>query len=170
MRECRQFLFVIRCKVLVCEQSNSWHDSMLIYITAYGRSFWSFWWTLCAVVHRCSTPNHFAVATSQLILRWMCDSTRTGCAQRITPIYKWREHAIIEWSRRVIRIANLAFLKPDFEILAFFNSLGVFDFQKQPDKIWLFLAFFSVGKAWLWLHVVWAACLLQTSSDESLRP
>jgi len=47
----------------------------------------------------------------------------------------------------VIRIANLAFLKPDFEILAFFNSLGVFDFQKQPDKIWLFLAFFSVGKA-----------------------
>jgi len=25
------------------------------------------------------------VATSPLVLRWMCDSTRTGCAQRTTP-------------------------------------------------------------------------------------
>ena len=30
--------------------------------------------------------------------------TTTGCALRVTPIYMWREQAIIEWSRRVISI------------------------------------------------------------------
>jgi len=44
------------------------------------------------------------VATSQLALRWMCNSPRTGCARRTTPIYMWREQAIIEWSRWVISI------------------------------------------------------------------
>ena len=35
---------------------------------------------------------------------WMCDSPRTGCARRTTPIYTWREQAITEWSRRMISI------------------------------------------------------------------
>ena len=39
------------------------------------------------------------VASSLLALHWMCDSPWTGCVQRTTPIYKWREQAIIEWSR-----------------------------------------------------------------------
>jgi len=30
--------------------------------------------------------------------------TTTGCALRVTPIYMWREQAMIEWSRRVISI------------------------------------------------------------------
>jgi len=41
------------------------------------------------------------------------------------------------------RVTDLAFLKPDFEILAFFGN------KKKPDKIWLYLAFFTVEKAWL---------------------
>jgi len=47
------------------------------------------------------------VATSLLALHWMCSSPQIGCARRITPIYMWREQAIIEWSRRVISI-NIA--------------------------------------------------------------
>jgi len=35
------------------------------------------------------------VATSPVALRWLCDSPRTGCAWRITPLYMWREQAII---------------------------------------------------------------------------
>jgi len=37
----------------------------------------------------------------------------------------------------------LAFLKPDFEILAFFEHLWLFleIKKKKPDKIWLFLTF-----------------------------
>jgi len=27
------------------------------------------------------------VATSPVVLRWLCDSPRTGCAWRITPLY-----------------------------------------------------------------------------------
>jgi len=43
-----------------------------------------------------------------------------------------------------VRVANLAFLKPDFQILAFFENFWLFfGNQKKPDKIWLFLAFFS---------------------------
>jgi len=39
------------------------------------------------------------VASSPVALRWMCDSPRTGCARRITPIHTlWHEQAIIEWS------------------------------------------------------------------------
>jgi len=41
-----------------------------------------------------------------MALRWMCDSPRTGCARRITPIYSWREQAILQWSRRVISIVG----------------------------------------------------------------
>jgi len=39
------------------------------------------------------------VATSPVVLRWLCDSPRTGCAWRITTLCMWREQAIIEWSR-----------------------------------------------------------------------
>jgi len=59
-----------------------------------------------------------------------------------------------------VRVASLAFLKPDCEILAFFGN------QKKPDKIWLF----SVGKAFLWKNIVWAAYSLQSSSQKSLQP
>jgi len=45
----------------------------------------------------------------------------------------------------VSRVANLAFLKPDFEILAFFEHLWLF-LEIKKSKIWLF----SVRKAWLW--------------------
>jgi len=31
-------------------------------------------------------PVH-AVATSPVVLRWLCDSPRMGCAWRITPLY-----------------------------------------------------------------------------------
>jgi len=40
------------------------------------------------------------------------------------------------------RVANLFFSKLDFEILAFCNTLAFLEIKK-PDKIWLFLAFFS---------------------------
>jgi len=43
------------------------------------------------------------VATSPVVLCWMYDSPRTGCAWRTTP-YMWRKQAIIEWSCRVISI------------------------------------------------------------------
>ena len=39
------------------------------------------------------------VATSLVVLRWLCDSPRMGCAWRITPLWMWCEQAIIEWSR-----------------------------------------------------------------------
>jgi len=42
------------------------------------------------------------VATAPLALRSMCDSPRTGCVRRITPIYSWHEQPTTEWSRRVI--------------------------------------------------------------------
>jgi len=51
------------------------------------------------------TFNHLnvsIVATSPLALCGMCDSPQTGCVQRTTPIYTWREQAIIEWLWRVI--------------------------------------------------------------------
>ena len=41
-----------------------------------------------------------------MVLRWLCDSPRTGCAWRIIPLCMWREQAIIEWSRRVISIVG----------------------------------------------------------------
>ena len=46
--------------------------------------------------------NYAVVATSPLAFCWICDSPRTGCVRRITPINMWREQAIIEWSWRVI--------------------------------------------------------------------
>jgi len=38
----------------------------------------------------------------------------------------------------------------------FWNS-GFFGNKKKTDKIWLYLAFFTVEKAWLWKNIVWAA-------------
>jgi len=35
------------------------------------------------------------------------------------------------------RVVDLAFLKPDFEILAFLTPLAFFENQKNTDKIWL---------------------------------
>jgi len=32
------------------------------------------------------------------------------------------------------RVANLAFWKPEFEILAFFNTFGFFGNKKKPEK------------------------------------
>jgi len=63
------------------------------------------------------------------------------------------------------RVANLAFFKPDFEILAFFERLRLFlGNQKSQTKSF----FFSIWKAWIWQNIVWAAYSLQISSDESL--
>ena len=45
-----------------------------------------------------------AVATSQLMLRWKCDSPQMGCAHRATHKYMWRQQAVIESSGRVISI------------------------------------------------------------------
>jgi len=45
-----------------------------------------------------------SVATSPLALRWMCDSSRRGCARRTKHI-TWGERAIIECSRHVISFA-----------------------------------------------------------------
>ena len=42
-------------------------------------------------------------ASSQLVLWWMCDSPRTGCAWRTTPM--WREQAGIRWARSGIFIS-----------------------------------------------------------------
>ena len=44
------------------------------------------------------------------------------------------------------RVDNLPFLKPDFEILTFFEHLWLFYSIKKTNEIWLF----SVGKVWLW--------------------
>jgi len=52
----------------------------------------------------------------------------------------------------VVRVANLAFLKPDFVILAFLEikKIKKAGNQKKPDKIWLFFS----RKAWLWQGIV----------------
>jgi len=50
-------------------------------------------------------PNFAAsVATTRLVLCWMCDLPRTGCTWRATPIYMCRKQAEIEWGRRGISI------------------------------------------------------------------
>ena len=59
------------------------------------------------------------------------------------------------------RVANSAFLKADFEILAF---LKIKKSETKSGFFWIF----SVGKAWLRQSIVWAAYSLQISSDESL--
>jgi len=55
---------------------------------------------------RCSSlqKQGDVVATSQLMLRWKCDSPQMGCAQRATHKHMWSEQAKIEWSCQVISI------------------------------------------------------------------
>jgi len=60
--------------------------------------------TVCWAVLGGHCLRFHIIAISALALRWMRDSPRTRCARRTTPIYTWREQAIIEWSRRVISI------------------------------------------------------------------
>ena len=57
------------------------------------------------------------------------------------------------------------FLKPNFEILTFFNALVFFLKIKEKARENLF---FSVGKFWLWQSIVRAAYSLQIPPDESL--
>ena len=73
MRDFRQFLFVIRCNKLVCEQSSSWHDNLLTNITAIGRCFRSLLKTLNAVVRCCSAPNRLKLRCSDFT--FMCSKT-----------------------------------------------------------------------------------------------
>jgi len=56
----RQFLFVIHCNVLICEQPGSWTYSLLTYITTGGRCFRSALLT-CNVVVRCYSTVHQTV-------------------------------------------------------------------------------------------------------------
>jgi hypothetical protein len=49
-------------------------------------------------------------------------------------------------------VASLAFLKPDFENLAFFEVVWLFLFlEKKPDRFWLFSGFFWA--VWLFLFL-----------------
>ena len=66
------------------------------------------------------------------------------------------------------RVANLAFLKPDFEILFFLNTFGFFRKSEKDRQNLAFSGFFLVGKPWLCKNNVWAAYLLQISSEESV--
>jgi len=68
----------------------------------------------------------------------------------------------------MIRIASLAFLKLDLEILAFFNAFGFFWKSKKARQNQAFSGFFSVGKAWLWKNIVRAAYSLLISSEKSI--
>jgi len=63
MRDFKQRLFVIYINVLVCQQSNNWHGSLLTYIAEIGRGFQSIGWTLWGVVH------HYSVQ-KRLMLRY----------------------------------------------------------------------------------------------------
>jgi len=65
------------------------------------------------------------------------------------------------------KVANLAFLKSNFEIVVLMN-LAVFENKKKPDKLWIFLLYIFFSRKGLALpNIVRAASSLQTS-DESL--
>jgi len=63
------------------------------------------------------------------------------------------------------RVANLAFLKPDFEILVL-TQLDFFFIKKSQ----ILSGFFMSERLWLWQSIVWAAYSLQTFSHGSLWP
>jgi len=45
------------------------------------------------------------------------------------------------------------FFEARFSNSGFFQTpLAILGNQNKPDKIWLLLPFFAVGKAWLWLN------------------
>jgi len=56
------------------------------------------------------------VATSQLMLRWKCDSPQIGCVQRATHKYMWREQAIIEWSLLLLAATVWSFAHLPFKL------------------------------------------------------
>jgi len=49
-------------------------------------------------------PLGGSVATSPVVLRWLCDSPRTGCAWRTTPLYMWHKQAIVREIASMISI------------------------------------------------------------------
>ena len=58
------------------------------------------------------------------------------------------------------RGCQVSFLKSDVKLWLFFNIFAFFGNRTKSG-------FISVGKAWLWENVAWAACSLQTSFEES---
>ena len=56
----------------------------------------------CQLLHK--EAAHTSGAANPLALCWKCNSPRTGCAWRITPISVWHEQPIIEWLQRMISI------------------------------------------------------------------
>jgi len=89
---------------------------------------------------------------------------------------RWHNHIVVmtkwsfltrksSWSAEVrsielmLKVANLVFLKPDFEILAFFNALFCENQRKQTKSGFFWL--FSVGKAWLWQSIVYLCLTMQ---------
>jgi len=73
------------------------------------------------------------LAQSWWSITWRCDAT-------VTPTYN---NSGLMWSLFMSKVANLAFLKPNFEIQAFLMHLAFFENQKIPVKIWLFYFFQS---------------------------
>jgi len=81
------FLFVIRCNAFVCEQSNSWHDSLLTYIITIGCCLWSLLWTINAVVRRYSTPKPFCLTLFWFHIQvywWVCFTSEFNQASNET--------------------------------------------------------------------------------------
>ena len=120
------------------------------------------------------------VATSPVVLRWLCDSPRTGCAWRITTLCMWREQAIIEWSRwsdlgewpltmlvnlvnswwclltvttRVISSGDLycCLLKHCFLNIIYVRPDVEHSVMHITSKYWLFLRYLPVASnSWIW--------------------
>ena len=62
----------------------------------------TFYLSLSLSVISKSLAQHCCKCCSLSALWWMCDSPRTGCAWRTTPM--WCEHAVIKWARHGIFI------------------------------------------------------------------
>ena len=56
------------------------------------------------------------IATSQLVLRWKCNSPQTRCAQRATHKCMWRKQAIIKWSLLFFAATVWSFAYLPFEL------------------------------------------------------
>ena len=83
-----------------------------------------------------SSPTLLEVLQPLLTLWWMCDSPRTGCGWRTTPM--WREQAEIRWARRGIFI------------VAWYDSLKIcalaaLPFQSQQSG--------ALTRMWRWCQV-----------------
>jgi len=75
--------------------------------------------------------------------------TILGLLKRLELVYKY----IVLWKHALSRVANLAFLKPDVEILTFFQRTWLFLKIERSQTKSGFFGFFSVGKAWLWQNI-----------------